>query len=74
MSAQQTTFDNKSPSAEIDVEKHSSNHQEIEDGEIRKENGDYSGAVAKKDPAEVKLVRKLDIWIMVGCFSPVLGI
>lgn len=25
---------------------------------------DYSGAHAKTDPAEIKLVRKLDIWIM----------
>lgn len=28
------------------------------------EKGDYSGAVAKTDPAEIKLVRKLDIRIM----------
>ena len=27
--------------------------------------GDYSGATAKTDPAEKKLVRKLDLWIMV---------
>lgn len=26
--------------------------------------GDYAGAVAKTDPAEIKLVRKLDLWIM----------
>ncbi|KAJ1327047.1 MFS transporter ACS family allantoate permease [Microdochium nivale] len=26
--------------------------------------GDYSGAVAKTDPAEIKLVKKLDWWIM----------
>ena len=25
---------------------------------------DYSGAVKKTDPAEIKLVRKLDLWIM----------
>jgi hypothetical protein len=29
--------------------------------------GDYSGAVSKTTPEEVKLVRKLDIWIMVHC-------
>jgi hypothetical protein len=29
------------------------------------EKGDYSGAVAKSDPAEIALVRKLDIRIMV---------
>ncbi|KXJ88985.1 major facilitator superfamily domain-containing protein [Microdochium bolleyi] len=28
------------------------------------EQGDYSGAVAKSDPAEIALVRKLDWWIM----------
>lgn len=27
--------------------------------------GDYSGAVAKSDPAEIALVRKLDLMIMV---------
>ena len=25
---------------------------------------DYSGAAKKTDPAEIKLVRKLDLWIM----------
>jgi hypothetical protein len=30
----------------------------------KKEIGDYSGAVAKTDPAEIALVRKLDRWIM----------
>lgn len=29
--------------------------------------GDYSGAVAKTDPAEIALVRKLDRMIMVSC-------
>ena len=28
---------------------------------------DYAGAVAKTDPREIKLVRKLDMRIMVGC-------
>lgn len=26
---------------------------------------DYSGAAAKTDPTEIKLVRKLDLWVMV---------
>lgn len=30
----------------------------------KKEMGDYSGAKAKTDPAEIALVRKLDRWIM----------
>ena len=30
---------------------------------------DYSGAHAKTDPEEIKLVRKLDMWIMVGSIS-----
>jgi hypothetical protein len=29
---------------------------------------DYSGAHAKTSPAEIKLVKKLDLWIMVGYF------
>jgi hypothetical protein len=63
-------IDNHAP--EIDVEKHTSKHQETveNDDEIRKERGDYSGAVKKTDPAEVKLVRKLDIWIMVRFPNP----
>ena len=39
-------------------------HKEFEE-KIR-DRGDYSGAVAKTDPAEKRLVRKLDIWIMVS--------
>jgi hypothetical protein len=66
----QEPIDTKSggaPLAEIDVEKHSSKHHETaEDDEVRKTKGDYSGAVGKTDPAEVKLVRKLDLWIMVS--------
>lgn len=31
---------------------------------------DYSGASAKTDPAEIKLVRKLDMIIMVSADSP----
>lgn len=34
---------------------------------------DYSGAHAKTSPAEIKLVRKLDLWIMVSCPILVLG-
>jgi hypothetical protein len=30
----------------------------------KKELGDYSGAKAKTDPAEIALVKKLDLWIM----------
>lgn len=33
---------------------------------------DYSGAHEKTDPKEIKLVRKLDRWIMVHCSLPVL--
>ena len=29
---------------------------------------DYSGAHAKTDPAEIKLVKKLDLWIMVSVY------
>lgn len=30
---------------------------------------DYSGAAAKTDPEEIRLVRKLDLWIMVSLTS-----
>lgn len=42
-------------------------HTSVYDEEIlkqKKELGDYSGAKAKTDPAEIALVRKLDRWIM----------
>lgn len=44
-------------------EKFQSQHMEYEKVEVK---GDYSGAVAKTSPEEKKLVRKLDIWIMVS--------
>ncbi|KAF4975956.1 hypothetical protein FZEAL_7308 [Fusarium zealandicum] len=48
-----------------DVEKQNSAHQEYS-AEIldKKTDVDYSGATAKTDPAEIKLVKKLDLWIM----------
>ncbi|KAF7552384.1 hypothetical protein G7Z17_g4332 [Cylindrodendrum hubeiense] len=49
----------------IDVEKHASTHQEYSSDVLEKRpNADYSGATAKTDPAEIKLVKKLDLWIM----------
>jgi hypothetical protein len=52
----------------IDNEKSAAARQtSIFDDEIikqKKEIGDYSGAVAKTDPAEIALVKKLDRWIM----------
>jgi hypothetical protein len=52
----------------IDNEKSATAKQtSIFDEEIlkqKKEIGDYSGAVAKTDPAEIALVKKLDRWIM----------
>jgi hypothetical protein len=45
-------------------EKFQAQHEEYEEKvQVR---GDYSGAVAKTSPEEKKLVKKLDIWIMVG--------
>lgn len=41
-------------------------HTEEKEQELRQhDGGDYSGAHAKTDPAEIKLVKKLDLWIMV---------
>ena len=46
-------------------EKFQAQHEEYEEKVQVK--GDYSGAVAKTSPEEKKLVKKLDIWIMVSC-------
>ena len=50
----------------VSVEKPRIEHQDSIDTEAIKHGvkGDYSGAHAKVDPAEIKLVRKLDKWIM----------
>jgi hypothetical protein len=50
----------------LDVEKHTSTHQEYSEKEFTNTAVDYSGAAAKTDPAEIKLVRKLDLWVMVS--------
>jgi hypothetical protein len=42
--------------------------QHVEYEEKVQVKGDYSGAVAKTSPEEKKLVKKLDIWIMVNHF------
>ncbi|KAI6750852.1 hypothetical protein HG530_014302 [Fusarium avenaceum] len=49
----------------LDNEKQNAAHEEFS-AEIldKKGNGDYSGATAKSDPEEIKLVKKLDRWIM----------
>jgi len=44
--------------SEIHVEDSITENHKLEDG------GDYSGAVAKTDPKEIALVKKLDIRIM----------
>lgn len=50
----------------LDAEKQNSAHQEFSAEVLdKKGNGDYSGAAAKTDPEEIKLVKKLDRWIMV---------
>lgn len=52
---------------EINDEKGAARQHSVYDEEILKEKaqlGDYSGAKEKTDPAEIKLVRKLDMYIM----------
>lgn len=50
----------------LDAEKQISAHQKYSSDILdKKTNGDYSGATAKTDPEEIKLVKKLDLWIMV---------
>lgn len=39
-------------------------HEDIISQEKQQQAGDYSGAREKTDPAEIRLVRKLDMWIM----------
>lgn len=56
-------------SSAMDIEKQSSAHQEYSATEVleKEENradADYSGAVAKTDPAEIQLVKKLDLFLM----------
>jgi len=41
---------------------------EIDEKAVAKDpNADYSGFTQKTDPVEIKLVRKLDMYIMVSC-------
>src|SRR5687768_8612224 len=44
---------------------HINNKEKLDDDEQPQPQGDYSGAREKTDPAEIKLVKKLDRWIMV---------
>ncbi|KAK2046161.1 major facilitator superfamily transporter [Colletotrichum somersetense] len=52
----------------LDIEKQQILHREhshvLDDEKKPPAAVDYSGAAAKTDPAEIKLVRKLDLWIM----------
>ena len=58
-----------------DLEKNSSQHVDnvsLSDKDMKTEapiaSGDYSGAAAKTDPAEIALVRKLDYRVMPALF------
>ncbi|KAH7189616.1 major facilitator superfamily domain-containing protein, partial [Fusarium flagelliforme] len=54
----------------LDAEKQNSAHQEFSAEVLdKKGNGDYSGAAKKTDPEEIKLVKKLDRWIMPTLWS-----
>lgn len=56
----------------LDAEKQNAAHEEYSAEVLdKKGNGDYSGAVAKSDPEEIKLVKKLDKWIMVSLPAPI---
>lgn len=58
---------NPAPHYQLDDKEHSNAHVEdvngLELGDA-KDQGDYSGATAKTDPVEIRLVRKLDMRIM----------
>lgn len=61
-----TSQDHKMGVEALDAEKQNAAHEEYSAEVLdKKGNGDYSGAVAKSDPEEIKLVKKLDKWIMV---------
>lgn len=62
-----TSQDHKMGAETLDAEKQNAAHEEYSAEVLDKRgNGDYSGAVAKSDPEEIKLVKKLDKWIMVS--------
>lgn len=55
----------------LDIEKAEALHvEETDDGDLKAQNKDekldYSGFAQKTDPKEIKLVRKLDLYIMVS--------
>ena len=44
--------------------------EDLKEQQLRQhDGGDYSGAQGKTDPAEIKLVKKLDLWIMVSIYE-----
>lgn len=61
----------KTKSTEFVPDKQSPTRQSLEEGETQSEvSVDYAGASRKTDPAEIALVRKLDLCMMVSCQSP----
>lgn len=57
-----------------DIEKQQVLHKEhshvVDDDKTIAPAVDYSGATAKTDPEEIKLVKKLDLWVMVSQIVP----
>lgn len=61
----------KTTSTEFIPDKQSSTRQSLEAAEVQSEvSVDYAGASRKTDPAEIALVRKLDLCMMVSFRSP----
>lgn len=62
------TMSEKKAPQDIGDEKPEALHREDTLGDAKQQqlprDGDYSGARKKTDPAEIRLVRKLDMWIM----------
>lgn len=57
----------KTTSTELIPDKHSPTRQSLEETEAQSEvSVDYAGASRKTDPAEIALVRKLDLCMMVS--------
>lgn len=67
MGAEKTVDKSLDEKQALELSPTTSKHQEDVNIESVEARGDYSGAAAKTDPVEIKLVRKLDRRILVSC-------
>jgi hypothetical protein len=67
MNVERNVMSKKNSSEKIELVETNETFAKAETTKGDTEKLDYSGAHAKTSPAEIKLVRKLDLWIMVSC-------